>query len=270
MEYRNIDWNRMWREARRHKSWKSKNHNEWDRKAAAFARRNYGSPYVEQFLRLMAPVPEWSVLDVGSGPGTLAVPLAGLVGKVTALDFSGEMLQILRRHAAKEGLENLTTVRASWVDDWGHLGIEAHDAVIASRSLAVEDLRQALLRLNQWALRKVFITDRVGPGPFDPGAFVALGREFNPGPDYIYTLNLLYGLGIHARVDFIQGGHFCQYASREQAIASFSWMFDDLTSAEERKLAAYVDSRLVRLHEAAWLIKRPSGAEWAFISWEKR
>jgi SAM-dependent methyltransferase len=218
----------------------------------------------------MHPDPEWTVLDVGSGPGTLSLPLARRVKKVTAMDYSSQMLAILKQQAENEKLVNVETVEAAWEDDWQEIGIKPHDAVIASRSLAVDDLAAALLKMNQWAKRAVFVTDRVGATPFDPEAFAAVAREFLPGPDYIYTVNILYQLGINAKVDFISLPAGRIMASRKDALASYSWMFDRLTPGEERKLASYVDSRLKKNADGRYRLQFRTPRQWAFIHWEKQ
>ncbi|MFT3854871.1 MAG: class I SAM-dependent methyltransferase [Ilumatobacteraceae bacterium] len=48
------------------------------------------------------------VVDVGSGPGTVALALAGTVGHVTAIDIESDMLAEARRRAAAAGLTNTT------------------------------------------------------------------------------------------------------------------------------------------------------------------
>jgi SAM-dependent methyltransferase len=217
----------------------------------------------------MRPAPEWTVLDVGSGPGTLALPLARQVRKVTAMDYSSQMLAILKQQADNEKLFNIEAVEAAWDDNWQEIGIIPHDAVIASRSLTVDDLAAALVKMNQWARKAVFVTDRVGATPFDPEAFAAVGREFSPGPDYIYAVNILYQLGIHAKVDFISLPEVTILASREDAQASYAWMFDRLTPGEEQKLATYVDSRLTRTADGQYRLTRRTPPQWAFIHWEK-
>lgn len=53
--------------------------------------------------------PGQTVLDVGCGPGTFSIAMAKMVGasgKVIAVDIQEEMLQILRKKAAKLGLES--------------------------------------------------------------------------------------------------------------------------------------------------------------------
>ncbi|MCJ7601117.1 MAG: class I SAM-dependent methyltransferase, partial [Desulfobulbaceae bacterium] len=88
MNFKDIDWNRLWQEARLQKSWKKKGEKDWDNRAAGFAKRNIDSSYADRFLQLVQPEPHWRVLDIGCGPGTLALPLAAQVKSVTAIDFS--------------------------------------------------------------------------------------------------------------------------------------------------------------------------------------
>jgi len=199
--------------------------------------------------------------------GTLAIPLAGKVRHVTALDYSAAMLGELNKQAKTAGRDNITTVQASWTDDWQALGIPRHEVAIASRSLSVDDLKGALRKLNGWASKAVYVVDRVGAGPFDPDLFGAIGRDFEPGPDYIFTLNILYTLGIQARVDFLTLDSTRTYGSREEALQSYRWMVDDLTFAEEERLAAYVDARLRQTADHAWQLARQTPPRWALIWW---
>jgi len=267
MHYQEIDWDEMWRQSRARKSWKKKKSSDWDQRAASFAERNLYSPFVAQFMAHLQTEPEWTVLDVGSGPGTLAIPIAGQVRHVTALDYSEAMLGELNKQARAAGRDNITTVQASWTDDWQALAIARHEVAIASRSLSVEDLGGALRKLNAWAGKAVYVVDRVGAGPFDPELFAAIGRDFEPGPDYIFTLNILYAMGIHARVDFLtlDGGR--TYGSREEALHSYRWMVDDLTAQEEERLAAYVDARLSQNPDGSWQLARQTPPRWALIWW---
>lgn len=267
MRYQDIDWDTMWRESRAHKSWKKKKSSDWDQRAASFAERNLDSPFAAQFMAHLRTEPEWSVLDVGCGPGTLAIPLAGLVRRVTALDYSAAMLAELAKRAKAAKLKNITPIQASWDDDWQALGIPRHEVAIASRSLSVDDLQGALRKLNAWASKAVYVVDRVGAGPFDPDLFGAIGRAFEPGPDYIFTLNILYSLGIHAKVDFLTLESNKTYSSREEALQSYRWMVDDLTAGEEERLAAYVAARLSQLDEKTWQLTRQTPPRWALISW---
>lgn len=269
MCFHQLDWNRMWQEARRKKSWRRKGKDDWSKRAAGFAARTEGSSYADSFLALMNPASSWRVLDMGCGPGTLALPLARMVSGVTAVDFSHDMLEILRQKAEGDGLRNLRTVECSWSDDWQKHGIGVHDAAIASRSLAVDDLRDALTRLDRVAEKAVFLTDRVGATPFDAQAFAAVGRTFEPGPDYIYTVNLLYQMGITAKVDFITLERQDVYDTVDDAVASYSWMLDRLSPEEMKKLQRFVKERTMPTPDGKVRLHRDQPARWAFISWHK-
>lgn len=270
MRYQDIDWNGIWRQARAETSWQRKKSRDWDRRAASFARRNMDSPFVRLFLSRLAVEPGWSVLDVGSGPGTLSIPLARMGLRVTALDYSAAMLEELNRQAQAESLTNIRTRQAAWEDDWQALDIPRHDVAIASRSLAVDDLAGALAKLDRWAGKAVYIVDRVGSAPFDPDLFAAVGREFRPGPDYIFTVNILYTLGIHAHVDFITLDADRLYGSREEALDSCRWMLENLTPEEEERLAAYVDANIAPVADGTgWRLSRRQPPRWALIWWRK-
>lgn len=66
---------------------------EWDGKAEGFNRRaSKASPYLDAFLGRMTLRPEDTVLDVGGGPGTLALRMAAATAHVYCLDHSPKML----------------------------------------------------------------------------------------------------------------------------------------------------------------------------------
>lgn len=263
-----LDWNELWQHARRNRPSRAKNADDWDRKAPAFARRNVVSLYINKFIELLDPRPTWSVLDVGSGPGTLAIPLAQRVRRISAIDFSPKMLEILKERAAKKGVTNISVHTLSWIDNWQDRGIQAHDTAIASRSLAVDDLRAALEKLTAFARKNVVITDKVGPGPFDPAAFAAVGRELKTGPDYMYTINLLHQMGIQASVNFIRLEETLPCASMEEAVDYYAWMFPDLSIDEKKRLKKYVQSITTSTDGTTFTVHREHVPTWAFIRWD--
>ncbi|MDD5758592.1 MAG: class I SAM-dependent methyltransferase [Desulfobulbaceae bacterium] len=261
-----IDWNVLWKESRQKRTWQGKTREDWDQRSAGFARRNTASHYTQEFLRRLTLRPEMTVLDMGCGPGTLAIPLAHQVKRVTAVDFSSEMLNHLAERSAQEGITNIESINGAWEDDWRALGIGTYDLVIASRSLAVDDLRGALTKLNAAAKELVIIGDRVGHGPFDPALFHAVGREFVPGPDYIYTINILYQMGIHARLDFIEIQEPKCFESRQAAIDSCAWMLHQLTPEEQPMVDRYFDRILIANADGSFSMTSQVQTQWAVIS----
>jgi SAM-dependent methyltransferase len=268
MNYRDIDWNQLWLDEREKKSWKRKKKKDWNARSASFAKRSADSDFSRLFLAAMKPDPAWSVLDVGCGPGTLALPLAELGLQVTALDSSEGMLEQLHMAQEAAGITSIRTVLGSWTDSWQDLGLQKHDVTLAARSLAVTDLRAGLEKLNRWATKKVFVVDRVGAGPFDPDLFAEIGRDFQPGPDFVFTVNILLQMGITPRLDYLQFDQQRTYARQQEAEEAVAWMVDDLTESEELKLQRYVIERLSQNDDGSVTLTRRTPVKWAFISWD--
>jgi ubiquinone/menaquinone biosynthesis C-methylase UbiE len=61
-----------------------------------------------RLVELVAPQPDWQVLDVATGAGHTAFAFAPLVGHVWATDMTAEMLDIAQQQAAARGLANVT------------------------------------------------------------------------------------------------------------------------------------------------------------------
>ncbi len=267
--YSDIDWNLLWQNARDRKSWTGKTAADWDKKATSFAKRNTASPYVSLFLSHLPLEPSYSVLDVGSGPGTLTIPIASKVRSVTAVDYSQVMLEILTNRYREQGLANVSTVHGSWEDDWPTLGLGQYDCTIASRSMGVANLAEAIRKLNNHSKKLIVITDRIAPSPFDPAAFKAIGRTFESGPDYIYTINTLYSMGIHPNINILELEQDQFFSSFAEALESYTWMFKDLTAKEESSLSAYLQSQMISSTDDGFTMRRPFPPKWAMIWWEK-
>jgi len=265
---RTLDWNELWREAAARR-WPDLRERAkyWDKRAPSFARRG-PSLYARTFVGLMAPQPHWSVLDVGCGTGTLAIPLAPLVARVTAMDFSRAMIERLLRDCREAGIQNVRALHAGWEDDWDAAGIGVHDVAIASRSLVVEDLEAAIRKLDRAARRRVCIVAPAGDGPLDRRTVEAVGRPFRRNPDYIYVYNLLHQMGIHADVTMIKVEDERAFGSQEEALAFYRMLLEDLDGAEEARLRTYLSEQLVG-QDGKWRLPGADVGRWALIQWEK-
>ncbi len=179
------------------------------------------------------------------------------------------MLNALDSLARDENINNISPVQCSWEDNWQAKGLVPHDIAIASRSMGVADLSAALNKIDKFAKKYVFISDRVGSTPFDEAAFLALGRPFSSGPDYIYTLNTLYTMGIHPNVTILQLEKNVTYLNMEDAMNSYSWMFKDITPDEIIRLEKFILSRSTTNSDHTLTIARDNPAKWALIWWKK-
>ncbi len=265
-----VDWNVAWQAAKGKSTFSGHDAAFWNQCAPSFAaRQQYKSDYPQQFLEILDVRPDWRVLDVGCGSGTLAVPLAGKVASITALDFSEGMLDILKKQCVEKKITNITPVQARWEDDWDALGLVPHDVIIASRSLMADDLRGTLEKLNRFAQKRIYISTLAGDGPFDRRIFEAADRPFHPGPDYIFILNMLHQMGIYAELTFTRHPAHRIYENHEDALKSCEWMLPNLNSEEKERLRKWFEKHLVR-ENGHWIPAETPPVRWAVIHWDVR
>jgi hypothetical protein len=179
------------------------------------------------------------------------------------------MLQVLNDLAASKDIGNIRTVQCAWEDDWQARGLYPHDIAIASRAMGVADLQAALKKIDAYGSKYVFLSDRVGATPFDVAAFNAVGRPFAGGPDYIFTLNMLYTLGIHPNMTILTLERESTFSSMDEALKSYSWMFSDMSTAETAALENYLVKQIVRREGEHITLQRQDPPRWAVIWWRK-
>ncbi len=240
----------------------------WDGRAREFSDYAAQTGYPEEFIRILQPRMKWTVLDMACGGGTIAIPLAGKVKSITAVDFSQKMLDIVDWRCRISGIDNVKTIHGRWEDDWNDLEIGVYDVAIASRSLIGDEIKDAICKLNNAAREAVYISVAVGSGPFDKLLFESTGRKFNMGRDYIYYYNKLYQMGITANVAFIPERHRNQWKSHEEAFEDQGWMFHEMTELEKDKVRAYLRQHLVKVM-GRWRLPYSRQCRWAVMWWTK-
>jgi SAM-dependent methyltransferase len=126
----------------------------WDRSAYMYDKMaKLEREYTENQINTLILDSNDSVLDVGCGPGRIAVPVAKRAARVTALDASAKMLEYCMKNAKQQGLSNITPKQIDWNTAKVGVDVEKHDVVIASRSVGLRDI----IKLNSAANKYVFI-----------------------------------------------------------------------------------------------------------------
>jgi ubiquinone/menaquinone biosynthesis C-methylase UbiE len=225
------------------------------------APRMQGSEYVEDFIARMDLCGDEVVLDIGCGPGTLAIPLAKKVKHVIAIDFSRNMLDELEAYAAREGVSNITTYHIGWEDDWSVLG--AVDIAVASRSMEVTDMSHTLEKMNRIAKKACYLTYKVGGSYVDMEIIEYIGKKIITKPDYWYIPLILYTNGFLAKVDYIQTQGSIKSQNEEDFITTLRWSLEGISEEEEQKAKEYYHRFVVGRN------LYPKPFNWAFISWQR-
>ncbi|MFC1743727.1 methyltransferase domain-containing protein [Candidatus Riflebacteria bacterium] len=268
MNFSDIDFNRLFQDEKEDSTFPRKTEGDWDAVAEKF-NKGWVEPghYVNNFIARMDLSACESLLDVGCGSGALAIPLAQKLKTVYCLDFSYKMLELLKQNAKAKKIDNLKTFKKEWKDSWEE--IPEVDIVIASRSTGPGciDMAKAMQKLNQMAKKRVYLTYLVGGFFVDKTILDYIGRKQKAHPDYIYVVNILYQMGINARVDFIEPDPKNRRKSEtlEGFLSLLRWKLRNFTVSEEKKATDYYNEFINQD-----LSRAPAGFHWAFISWEKR
>ena len=256
-----IDFAAMYRKHKESTDFKGKTSVDWDEKSADMAQSTINSPYVNDFISRMNLTGDEVVLDIGCGPGALAIPLAKRVKEVIAIDFSAQMLEELHSYAAREGVTNIKTYHISWEDDWSHL--PPIDIVVASRSLEVPDIDTALSKMSAHARRACYLTYKVGGSFVDMNILEYIGKKVKTKPDYWYIPLILYAQGYLPRIDYIETGRGSVRAGNEdEFVQSLIWSLHELSDEQEAKAREYYRDVIIAQN------RPPRSVNWAFIGWE--
>ena len=276
MDYSKIDWNALWQIESRRSHWSITDARKlWDRRADSFTQRinrvkdgeaRDKDDYISKMLDRIEVKPEWSVLDIGCGPGTLAIPLAQKAKSVTALDISPQMLKNLRVNAEKLGLDNIRYLETSWQDAFAGGKLPVHDVVVASRSMMSGDMDFALSNVIAISGRAAYLTFPVVHLPLDLEVYKAIGRGDKKHPPYIYILNLLYGKGVNANVEILYSKVKVQFPGIDEAMEDLQWRTDPFNPEEKVKARSYLEKTFAGqsppyTHEGK--------SQWALVWWHK-
>ena len=270
-----INWNELWKITRSGSPWRKALEEDAGSVGDKYAKQcnesimqSQSRERTEKQIAKMELNHEYTVLDIGSGPGRLAIPIAKRVKNVTAIDPSRDMMAYLRENMKKEAVKNIVCINKRWEDIELGVDIESHDVVIASGSLGMRDMEEALAKIDAAAKRYVYLFTSAGRW-LDEGLWKAIYGEKQPAwwLDYIYLCNILHDLEIYANVEISDSEFELQYESLDDAVNKWKEMYD-LPSEKEAVLRDYLSKMLVEDEDDGKLcLKRKSKS--AMIWWRK-
>ena len=224
----------------------------------------------DQLSRLSFPAGS-TVLDVGAGPGTLAVPLAAAGCRVTAVEPAPPMHDALLEYKKMKGVDaDIPIIPTVW-EDVTPDEIGRFDYVISSFALSVPDLKDALLKMNTVCNREVhlfwFLTDPPW-GRISEALWTKLHHEDyygRPLADLVW--NALYQSGIYAHLEVLPLKDSHYYETFEEASAEY---VDRLAAVEERQVKLVEDYMRQTLREVPGKgFVLPEDGLYAHIWWRK-
>lgn len=261
----------------------------WNKRSARYDNKDAKNAYAEEFIKKAGILPGESVFDMGCGTGTIDVLLAQQGHSVLAADFSDGMLEKLSENARLHDVR-IDAIKMSWEDDWSDFGLADNmvDVAIASRSMAVPRLDEALDKLTRIARRHCCITMTTGTAPYvDSRILSAIGVPVSSTKDYLYAFGILAQKGFEPRVDYIYSTRKDTFDSHEEALCDFSRMIDrcgtplspEETALAKDRLSRWLAEHIVENPDAGKPDKKglPEGIlcldvlrviSWACITWD--
>lgn len=277
-ELLSTDWNQEWMQmqAARHRADDSF---EWDKRARHF-RPLETAPYARNFIKLLALEPGESVLDMGCGAGSIAIPLAQAGHSVIAADFSPAMLGTLDAGIEYYGLEDLITpLELAWDDDWYLVGpvAKAVDVAFASRSVTTTNLKGALAKLDRTARRRCAVTMVANSSPrYDLHLMNAIGASVTCSNGFVYAFNILIQMGALPQVTYFESPRRDTFNTLEAGLADFSRMLEHGNEDKVDRLRDYIAQHMIEnphagepgskgVPQGRYMLDHVRKVRWAFI-----
>jgi SAM-dependent methyltransferase len=212
------------------------------------------------------------VLDIGAGPGTLAIPFAQKATHVTAVEPADGMCSVMREKMAEYGVENITIVQKRWeeVDVASDLD-PPYDVVVASFSLGMFDIRNAIEKMIQASSRYIYLYHFAGESTWS-GMWKELwprlhGRNYICGPMSDVLYNVLYQMGIYPNITTFRMKHDQRHSTLEDAVAELAPQARADTKEQKAVLRDYLE-KAMKWEEGAFVLNGSSIR--VKIWWEKQ
>ncbi len=199
------DYALLWRQLVEASHWpQSRSEGEWSREADPWKER--ARRYAERVRRKGArpdPIREFvasrvaegeTVLDVGAGTGSWSMLLARKARKVTAVEPSPAMREVLEEELAAEGIGNVEVVGGFWPG----VEVEPHDHVLSAHAMyGSADLPGFVRARMRVANRSCYLLMRV---PSVDGVMAEAARHvwghMHDSPNFLVGLGVLHQMGI--------------------------------------------------------------------------
>jgi len=256
--YKDIDFIEIFDIQHKETIFKPKLKKDWDKKAKVFDKL-IDSPYYDKFMEKIDLSGIESVLDIGCGNANLALKFLEKGIKVTGVDYSQGMIEAFKKNTKK--YQNVRAFQKAWEDDWDDLPI--CDIVVISRSFEFEDLgvKEAIEKILSKTKKAVYLTYYDG-NYLDDEILKFLNKDIVNRPEYILFLNVLYQMGIKAKLDFIEEESKNEIYSFDEFVRVVNWKLGELTDNDIKKLKDYYEMKKSQNKP----LVRPM--RWAYIYWK--
>jgi SAM-dependent methyltransferase len=272
------DWIQLWRELVEAHSWGRKrgkprdaNQDVWREKARQFhalVERRWAKPDSSRgfVVAQLDAHPGATVLDIGAGTGAWVALLARHARKVTAVEPSQAMIEVMRQTLAAEGITNVEIVQQTWPD----AAVGTHDFSLCSHAMyGYPDLPAFVGRMIEVTRRTCFLVLRVptADGIMAKAATRIWGQPHD-SPNFQVAYNALLQMGIYPSVIMEDTGLWppWTHASLEDALEDVKRRFGLGENSEHDQFLTDLLRRRLTCEDGQYVW--PPGVRSALVYWD--
>ncbi|MEM7333717.1 MAG: class I SAM-dependent methyltransferase [Chloroflexota bacterium] len=176
----------------------AKHGRQYDRETAVPSSCKYSLAFIQNLIQ-----PTDTVLDIGCGSGRFTLPLAKVAHRITAVDHSPDMLNLLENKLHSQKIDTVSLINEAWET----AVVEQHDVVIAAWSLyRMPDLLNDLKKMVNTAKKRVIIVSSPGSSMRHDPILSQIWPQFDEmsTPLHIYFYGILWQAGVHAQMHIVE------------------------------------------------------------------
>jgi SAM-dependent methyltransferase len=270
------DWAKLWKELVEIKNYSRKNGMEtpgngdiWSSKARDFNERvkqRWDKPDSTRKFMLSLLEPNTTLVDIGAGTGAWAILFSKHIQKVTAVEPSGAMAEVMLENIAEAGCNNIEIIREKWPDaDPG-----MHDYTFCSHAMyGAPDFPAFIQHMIDRTRKMCFLLIRApSPDGLITEAAQYVWGQPHDSPNFSIAYNILLQMGIYANVQIEDSDKWFFITSPSQE-AALEEIKSRLGLGQESIYNSCLESLLARR-----LIKEndhylwPGGVQSALVYWK--
>ncbi|MCJ7835767.1 methyltransferase domain-containing protein [Cuneatibacter sp. NSJ-177] len=256
-----------WLELEKHNDWGVRGKNDavaalWDQGADGWEKRSQKEEaFAKKQAEALAISKEDTVLDVCCGTGPLTALLAARAKKVTALDFSENMLRFAKEKVQASGLKNVDFIQGNWNHMEPGLDYPKADIAVTRHSPAQGNILKFSRCARKYCYSLWMVQQKQDWSSLfgrSRGRWLKSEREeenWDERPDgRLYGINLhfnlLYELGAHPEIQYVSDSEILRGETWEKlALACFPGRTDEAA-------LEYVKRNAVRQEDGCYLLER--------------
>ncbi len=224
---------------------------------------------IEDNIASMNIPPGSTVLDIGAGPGTLAVPLACAGCRLTTIEPSVPMGKAMEQYRQHMQAPEIPEIRKRW-ENVTPKEAGLHDYVIASRSLMFGNLRENMLKMDGAAKKGVhiywYLTSKSSSWGLEDLWQSLHGKPYYSATNAAVLWNALNQLGIYANINLKTETNGHLYSTVSDMQEDYYGRLSASEPWQKEIVNAYLENTIEKTDAG---IRVPSTSYLAHIWWEK-